>query len=355
MTLFANDTLTLLRRFDGMAQLDWPDLASVARHVREIVVPAQRTLVRPPRQLRGVWYLCAGTLRDERSGKVLRAGSKHALDPIYPGHTWLRTLTRTRLLQLNERAVLLLKESGAMPSGVSWQRAQVQHDSSETPWLDSLAASPLLQLRYARHGAAGWQRWLRELESIEVGPGEAVVRDGEYGTSFFVVQQGAAQVAPAASSSSSSSSSSFSPFSAERQSTIVSLGAGGFFGEDAVLSGQPRNACVHMPEGGRLLRGNANQLAALVDDLWWALARREGSWRRDNELLCVAESMPTARLREYLDGLPRDGRYGVSVHGDGAVKDLLLFLLVHRGYAVGLCDSEEPSVSRMHTLNGSAV
>jgi len=310
----ANASLNLVRRFDPMAGLDWHGLSSIARQAQELKLPADRVLVRPPRRLQGVWYLSAGTLFDESTGAYLRSGSAQCRSPVWPGHSSLRSVTEVRLVFFAEDCLPALHALSAARQTDKCASSATGLDTNQ--WLENLAASPLLRLLYQRRGAAGWQNWLRSFAAVDVGAGETIIQRGAVGDYFYVVQRGVAIVTG--------------------QFELAQIGPGGIVGEDALLSGQRRNAAVHMPSGGRVLRGSAAQLLGLVDDLWWALARCSESWKLDNQLLRLTREAPTETLRGWLDELPADKRYGILVGSEFMVQDLLLLLMVHRGYSVVL-------------------
>jgi len=315
-TFSANARLDLLRCFDPLADLDWHGLSSLARQAREINLPAGRVLVRPPRRLRGVWYLSTGTLVDDCTGGHLRAGSVQCRLPVWPGHANLRSLTRVRLVFFDNACLPYLGLAASEPP------SPVTLGSND--WLETLAASPLLQFLYQRRGAAGWQSWLRSFVELEVRPGTMLISKGSVGDYFYVVQTGMAVVS--------------------NESELARIGAGGFFGEDALLSGQRRNATVCMPGGGRVLRGTAAQLLSLVDDLWWVLARKSESWNDNNRLLRLCAEATTPSVRQYLDALPTGERYGLPIGSQLLVQDLLLLLMIHRGYSLVLRE-KQPSMA----------
>ena len=320
----SNATLNLLRRFDPLAEFDWHDLSSVARQAKELKLPAGRVLVRPPRRLRGVWYLSSGTLFDESTGAFLRSGSSLCRSPVWPGHSSLRSVTEVRLLFFNEDCLPYLQTNSAHQPQTNTGSSGAALDTSE--WLEILAASPLLRLLYQRRGAAGWQSWLRSLSSLEVGVDETLIEQGAVGDYFYVVQSGYAVVSGAVVSGAV----------VRGDVELAQIGPGGFFGEDALLSGQRRNAAVQMPAGGRVLRGDAAGLFALVDDLWWALARKPESWKCNNRLLDIEKETSTVALRDWLARLPSDAHYGLTLGSGFEVQDLLLLLMIHRGYSVVL-------------------
>lgn len=335
-------TLNLLRRFEPMASFDWHSLATLARLSNQLTVPANRLLVRPPRRLDGVWYLCSGTVRNEATGERFVAGSRRCRVPIYPGQTSLRSISVVRLLRFDATAARLFRlhddfcderdRQNSLGGDLVGDRVAVSlaGASSQASWLEVLAASPVLRLLYHRRGASGWQSWLRALEPIDVAHAQQLIAPGVVGNSFYVVQSGIAIVeeerAPKA------------------RVALATVAAGGFFGEDSVLTGLPRNARVHMPLGGRVLRGDAQHLRALVDDLWWVLAREPASWTSNNEPLQFSALQDSQRLRRCIAGLAKSVDYGLCIDGDEEQLDLALLLLVHRGYRVRLRAALEKTV-----------
>ena len=329
-----NATLNLLRRFEPMTDFDWHSLATLARLAHEVVVPAKRLLVRPPRRMDGVWYLCSGTVCNEQTGERFVAGSQRCRVPIYPGQSSLRCVSAVRLLYFDASAARLFHLQGDLDdSGGSVNTGYVEdltNASAATHWLETLAGSPVLRLLYRRRGASGWQRWLRELEPVVIARGQQLIAPGVAGECFYIVQTGVALVEVAGG-----------------HRPLAQVAAGGFFGEDAVLTGGLRNARVHMPMGGRVLRGEARQLRALVGDLWWMLAREPDSWRAGSEPLQIASVLDAQALRRQIAGLNKSVSYGLCVGNDNEQLNLALLLLVHHGYRIVLSDgsSEAKKIS----------
>src|SRR5262245_39721989 len=74
----------------------------------------------------------------------------------------------------------------------------------------------------------------------DVAPGEAVIKQGDRGDFFYVIASGRAEVLRSDAGT------------APVQLAVLGPGAG--FGEEALLKGEPRNATVRMPDGGRVLK-----------------------------------------------------------------------------------------------------
>ncbi len=85
-----------------------------------------------------------------------------------------------------------------------------------------------------------------------VDPGAVIVREGEAGSSFFCVASGAVRVEKAGPDG--------------RPVRLASLGEGAFFGEMAILSGEPRAATVVAEEACELLEIRADVLLDLARD-----------------------------------------------------------------------------------------
>lgn len=74
----------------------------------------------------------------------------------------------------------------------------------------------------------------------DVAPGEDVIRQGDTGDFFYVIESGRAEV--------------WRTDHGKAPVKLATLGPGASFGEEALIKGEPRNATVRMPEGGRVLK-----------------------------------------------------------------------------------------------------
>jgi rhodanese-related sulfurtransferase len=152
-------------------------------------------------------------------------------------------------------------------------------------------------------------RCAETMEAWSASAGEDVVVEGQPGDFFYVVESGQAEVV-------------------RRGSPVARLGAGGSFGEEALLQDVARNATVRMVTDGRLLRLAKSDFerllkAALVDLIEPEQAlrliergaaevidcRNEEEWELWR--LPKARLMPLDQLRERARGLERGREYVV--------------------------------------------
>ena len=164
--------------------------------------------------------------------------------------------------------------------------------------------------------------------------GQTLLEAGAEPRYFYIVREGQARI----------------ELADQRRPNLL-VGAGGFFGEDGVLTQQPRNAKVVMSEAGVLLRGEKVHLDYLVDALWWYMRHKKNITNSKTRPLTLPNWRSSLALRSWLDGPARPicndsatadllvqstAGYPSSRH---ALQDLALLLLVHRGARPVLAES----------------
>ncbi len=117
-------------------------------------------------------------------------------------------------------------------------------DTEESDWMSCLLRSPL----FTRIPPAHIQQLFAHFESFEAAAGAAVVREGEPGDYFYVVERGRARV------------------QARSGRLQATLGAGDYFGEEALIGDTTRNATVTMSEDGVLMRLGKEEFKALLQE-----------------------------------------------------------------------------------------
>lgn len=171
----------------------------------------------------------------------------------------------------------------------------------------------------------------RRLERITVRSGDTVVRQGEPGDYYYLIESGSARVT--------------------RQVELAELGAGASFGEEALLSESERNASVTMVTDGVLLRLSKQDFNELLKEplLNWlspadarARVNAGARWldvRHSREFshyrLPDAVNVPLHELRQRMDELDRATPY-VCYCKTGRRSSAAAFLLSQAGFDVAV-------------------
>ncbi|MCJ8167735.1 cyclic nucleotide-binding domain-containing protein [Atopomonas sediminilitoris] len=184
------------------------------------------------------YYLLSGEveLADEQGNRELvMAGSLtgcHPLSPAVPRQHDARAVTDITYLRV---------DSALLDRLVSWRQAYQdllleQADSEEEQsWLESLLQSPL----FRRVPVANVRPLLASLARVEQAAGTDVITQGDLGDCCYFLCRGRAQV--------------IRDVDSDKQ-VLAELEEGACFGEEALLSEQPRNASVTLLEDSLLLR-----------------------------------------------------------------------------------------------------
>jgi CRP-like cAMP-binding protein len=170
------------------------------------------------------------------------------------------------------------------------------------------------------------------MEVMEVKKGDVIVRQGEPGDYYYVIQEGQCDVSRTT-----------------KQGKVVSLnrlGTGQQFGEEALVSDAPRNATITMLSDGLLLRLAKNDFLELVRApmvQWLTFGEAQQMVKQGAGLLDVrteseyrqgaikgAQSLPLYKLRELTDRLDPAKKYIIYCQ-TGVRSGVAAFLLSQRG------------------------
>ncbi len=173
---------------------------------------------------------------------------------------------------------------------------------------------------------------LEKFDSMPVKRGDLVVKEGDPGDFYYVIEAGRARVTRVVGGV---------------EMPLADLKAGDAFGEEALISNAPRNATVTMKTDGRLLRLQKQDFdallrAPLLNELsfedasarvaagaQWLDVRFPSEYQHDK--IPGAINIPLSELRHALNVLDRNTPY-VSYCQSGRRSAAAAFLLAQRGY-----------------------
>lgn len=287
-----------------------------------------------------VVYLLKGELKlDQADGsmKLLVGGCDDALAPLVRnGQTPVgaKAVTDVELLWFDENALDIL---------VTWdqaaQRLALCANGEVADWRSMSGifdARRLTRGVFANLPAAHIECLLGCFQRQSVKRGEVVVRQGEPGDYYYVIERGRAQVTREVGGA---------------RIDLAELDVGDAFGEEALIAETARNASVAMLTDGELLRlDNADFVRLLREPLLQRIDAREAARRvaagavwldvrfpaeyRDDGLP-GALNIPLNELRDALPGLAADREY-VAYCQTGRRSSAAAFLLSQRGFRASL-------------------
>ncbi|MGD9584908.1 MAG: cyclic nucleotide-binding domain-containing protein [Lysobacterales bacterium] len=325
--------LSVLRNLVPLAALLPTDRAELAKRARVGSYASGQCPFTRGETARTVPYLLAGEVElfDGREARLVRAGSTQALHPLSQGS--LRQATAT--CRVDSQILLIDREQ--MDLVLTWSQTggiEVSEFGSATgsgtgesdDWMTALLQHPA----FHRIPAANIAQLFSCMQPRTVAEGKYIIRQDGVGDAYFLITQGRVQVLREA----------VGDVQAEM---LGELGVGSGFGEEALLSGAPRNASVKALTDVQLMRIESRDF----DRLLKAPLLREITLEEvgaDVQLLDVrlvdeyraghlpgAVNMPLARLRELAAGLDCS-RPCVVYCDSGRRSASATYLLCERGF-----------------------
>lgn len=282
--------------------------------------------------------------------------AKHPLGKRQPYIVSARALSESHLLRIDDelldRMVTLDQFSQHDSTGAGYvastEAAQAEVSASIKRLLssnmfsaDNLKNGPLAHLPMANISAL-----LQRVEAIAVLAGEVIIREGDEGDYYYLIDSGRAQVTRRVGG-------------VDMQ--LAELKSGDVFGEEALVSGVKRNATVTMKSGGVLLRiGRQDFLSLLQEPLLhklsyeqarqkiaegaiWLDVRHPPEYRYDR--LQGAMNVPLNDIRNAIGVLDRGKEY-IAYCQSGRRSSAAAFILAQAGYDVYVLDGGLWSVPR---------
>ncbi len=206
--------------------------------------------------------------------------------------------------------------------------------SQDTEWMIRMLRSEAFQ----RLPPSNINALFARCEPVEVKAGQAIIRQGDAGDYYYIIKTGKASVSRKASNTG-------------KVSVVGQLGEGDGFGEEALLSGAPRNATVVMVTGGMLMRLAKKDFDALMREplvKWVTLDKAKALAQAGAGLLDVriedefrngtikgSVNLPLYQLRLKAASLDPKRHYIVFCQ-TGSRSCAAAFLLSQRGFEVSV-------------------
>jgi CRP-like cAMP-binding protein len=177
---------------------------------------------------------------------IIRAGSDAARHPLARLKPRLYTCVARVPCELAQFADDALDHLVARDQATSYEVTEFEGD--DPSWLFDLLGNQ----SFSRVPPANLHALFGRFEPLQVEAGQDVIRQGEIGDYYYLIREGSAQVTRS--------------IQGGKPVLLARLEPGQGFGEDALISGEPRNASVTMLSKGLLMRLAASDFRTLLQD-----------------------------------------------------------------------------------------
>ena len=240
-----SEDLAKIKQLNPFKKMNEGDFTNVMVGAKLLPVPKGKMIFKRADEDSKVYWLISGSidLLDENfEAKNLKAGEIAARNPIdnYSPHL-LTAVSREKLKVLTiERKALgnFARSKKLSPSKSKVKRVEVD-------WMSALVNSPLFEFI----PPTNIQKLFGKFEAVQMTKGTAVIKQGDKGDFFYVIQSGVAKVERR---------------SGNKSVVLAKLRAGDNFGQDALVSDIPRNATVTMTTNGKIMRLSAPDFESLL-------------------------------------------------------------------------------------------
>lgn len=253
MSNTADVNFELLKQFSPLDALSDANLKELQGHVSELSVSKGKILFKREQVNKDLFFIISGTvdlLDDNFDVEKLKASSersRQSLDMDDPHSKTAVTTSDVKLIRLSkDRLDLIMTWDQA--GGYLVEDISDDEDIVDNDWMAALLGSQLFQ----QVPPANLQQLFVKFTEKTVANGEPVVKEGEHGDRFYVIQNGRCQVTRRGDRGSTQ--------------TLATLGPGQFFGEEALIGDTVRNATVTMASDGILMSLGKDDFKTLLEE-----------------------------------------------------------------------------------------
>lgn len=284
------------------------------------------------------YYLLAGELEmwsgDQLIKKVVggEAASFHPLAQLQPRQMSAKALGNAKVLRIDRNLLdRLLSVGEEAPASAAAREVEEYAAAGGVDWLTYMLQSEL----FARIPPSNIQRLIDILETVQVKAGDEVIKQGDAGDFYYVIESGRCEVCRATRLG--------------KEIRLAELGPGETFGEEALVSNAKRNATVRMLTDGALGRMTQEHFIELIREPVLkrvtltdaaALVATGAQWLdvrfpEEHRVNGIPGSLnvPLSFLRSRVKDLPTNQRY-IAYCDSGGRSSAAAFLLAQEGFDV---------------------
>ncbi|MCB1560098.1 MAG: cyclic nucleotide-binding domain-containing protein [Xanthomonadales bacterium] len=239
----------VFREFVPTHTLPPGDRVELAKSSHVITYQSGQVVFQRGEEANAVVYLVSGEVElvSERGTRRVAAATEEARHPLSGGARYLNTATALRPSQL------LFVDRDKMDVMLTWAQTgvvEVQDIGASEPgdWMSTMLCNPVFQ----RIPAANIAQVIACVDFQKVDEGQVLIAQGDVGDFYYVLTDGACEVLRREGDGPT-----------ER---IDEIGPGRGFGEEALVSGEPRNATIRVTESGSVVRLSADDFQRLLRD-----------------------------------------------------------------------------------------
>ena len=253
--------LFTLARLTPISSLMDEQIEELASKTQEQAIPPGRTLFKAGDSDGDLVYLIEGEVEIRpQEGQPTRVisgtpQSRHPLSEQNPRRTTAVAMTPVLFIRINQD---LLDTMLTWAQSAETGSEEVIMSGDDIVTIDTGALKNKMQHspNFRKLPAASIDQLLEKMEPVRVNAGEVVIRQGDEGDYFYVIEKGDALVTRIVEASEQS----------EDAIEMAHLGEGSTFGEAALISDKPRNATVSMQTDGILLRLKKDDFLKLMQE-----------------------------------------------------------------------------------------